>query len=895
MTGLNKIFHSINTKISVVLLSLFMLTALVVSMINLYNLRRIYELNQTNIQGIYERNFTERVLLSNVLIATLVNGDDLKFYINMLRNQNDDFKQKQLQFYYDREELFRLEEENAPYEEQEFLMGKLRSFHNEMSFLKTDLYWDVVNELRQLKRLSGSKYVYVFADTGVGAVNGEILYTYIFDADDGDEFKSPDSDGLGTVNTGEDILLEIVETKEAMKEAMHYEGPYGELYFAYAPILDEYGDVVAFMGTDVDLLEMYEVMEKTRMLFNRETGISTIAFTVVFIFFVIIIILVTYIYINHYISEPLGKLTITALKLAQGDVYADIHKSAMKQKSEIGILANAFNDMSNVYQNMIMSTEYLFKASKIGRLDIRNDVANYKGDIKKVMQQINDTLDCITLYLNSIPESIFIMDKNFEMYFRNEQYIRFFAGKTAKEFLTAVFSNNLENQFPSDNDLEKQFMEMLKQPKNDFISRIDDKCYSIIFREIVLGEITENSILVIAVDITDLMREKENAQAAAKAKSDFLSRMSHEMRTPMNAIIGMTQIAEKTDDLEKLKYCISTIGISSKLLLGIINDVLDMAKIESGNFELDYVTFNIGSMVENISIIIKENIGKKNQIFSVNLENEHSYYLGDEIRLSQVLTNLLANAIKFTPEKGEITMTVETVEQFDDMSTLQFTVADTGIGLTEEQISRLFGSFVQADGSITRRFGGTGLGLAISKSIVEKMGGKIWIESKYGSGAKFIFSVVLKKQAAPLINNEDSPENNVVPDFSGINILLAEDVDINREIFITLMEETLISIDVAENGLIAVEKFEKNYEKYDIIIMDIQMPEMDGYEATRTIRSLDIPKAKTIPIIAMTANAFKEDIELCISCGMNDHLAKPINQGAVIEKICLYTARSFLP
>jgi PAS domain S-box-containing protein len=411
------------------------------------------------------------------------------------------------------------------------------------------------------------------------------------------------------------------------------------------------------------------------------------------------------------------------------------------------------------------------------------------------------------------------------------------------------------------------------------------------------------ALLECFTDISNLKKAEEQvrimsiAEKANQAKSDFLSRMSHEMRTPMNAIIGMTKIAEKTDDVSRLKYCLSTINTSSVHLLGIINDVLDMSKIEAGKFELEMLPMNIEKMIMKVSNIIIDNIEKKNQKLNVNMAKDLEMdYIADDLRLSQVVTNLLSNAVKFTPENGEITLNVEKAGSKDNFNILRFSVIDTGIGMTEEQIARLFNAFEQADGSISRKFGGTGLGLAISKSIVEKMGGRIWVESEIGAGSSFIFEVTLERapvqegavQESPGIISDKAAE---APDLSGVKIILAEDVEINREIFTALLEETHITIDIAENGAIAVSKFRENPDKYDLIIMDVQMPEMDGYEATRIIRAMDTPKAKNIPIIAMTANAFREDVDRCLEAGMNDHLAKPIDEKSVLEKITRYSGR----
>jgi CheY-like chemotaxis protein len=262
------------------------------------------------------------------------------------------------------------------------------------------------------------------------------------------------------------------------------------------------------------------------------------------------------------------------------------------------------------------------------------------------------------------------------------------------------------------------------------------------------------------------------------------------------------------------------------------------------------------------------------------------WYIGDELRLSQVITNLLANAVKFTPDSGTIRVTVESLGKGSEMDRLRFSVSDTGIGMTVEQIDRLFSPFAQADKSITQRFGGTGLGLAISKSIIEKMQGHIWVESEPGAGSTFKFELFLKQDAGHAADSVSAAGvKQEVPDFSGLSLLFAEDIEINREIFMALMEDTRIRIDIAKNGLEAVEKFRANGGGYDLIIMDIQMPEMNGYEATRAIRALGTPKAAAIPIIAMTANAFREDVEQCLAAGMNDHLAKPVDDKRVWEKI----------
>ncbi len=375
------------------------------------------------------------------------------------------------------------------------------------------------------------------------------------------------------------------------------------------------------------------------------------------------------------------------------------------------------------------------------------------------------------------------------------------------------------------------------------------------------------------------------AQEASKSKSEFLSRMSHEIRTPMNAIIGMTQIASNTNDMDKIRNCLQKTGTASRHLLSLINDILDMSKIEAGKLELYHTEFDLRKTLENLHGIMEVKAEEKKQSFTLHISHQvPRSVIGDEMRLSQVVNNLLSNAVKFTPEGGKIGLTVGVEQEAQAELTLLFQVSDTGIGLSEETQSRLFQSFEQADGGTSRRFGGTGLGLAIAKSIVEMMGGKIWIRSKIGEGSVFAFTARVLRGALFLDTDPAAPQDAVLPDWSHRHILLAEDVEINKEIVFSLLESTKVSIDHAENGKRAVALFCQHPARYDIILMDIQMPEWDGFEATRRIRALN----KTIPIVAMTANAFQEDVDHCLAVGMNDHLSKPIDSALLLAKLKEY-------
>ena len=530
-------------------------------------------------------------------------------------------------------------------------------------------------------------------------------------------------------------------------------------------------------------------------------------------------------------------------------------------------------------------------------------------------------------------------------------------------------------------------------------------------------------------DINDRERSDalEQAIAASRAKSEFLSNMSHEMRTPMNAIIGMTAIGRNAVDIERKDYALSKIEDASTHLLRVINDVLDMSKIEANKMELSPVEFNFQSMLQKVVTVINFKIDERQQKFFVNLDAKVPVFIvGDDQRLAQVITNLLANAVKFTPEGGEIRLGAFLADERNGLCELRIEIADNGIGISEEQQKKLFNAFGQAESGTSRKFGGTGLGLAISKRIVELMGGNIWIESELGKGAKFIFTIKarrgeknLRSLCAPGINwdnmrvlivdddeesldyfknlfdslgvhcdtaddgfeacgmieksggydiyfidwhmpgmdgieltkriksaaggrpsvatmissadltlvqdkaheagvdkyllkpllsssvidcvNEclginafggEDPKDFEDGEFAGRRILIAEDVELNREIIIMLLENTGLLIDAAENGKIAVEMVGASQGEYDLVLMDVQMPEMDGLEATKRIRGLNLqPHIEKLPIIALTANAFKEDIDACLKAGMDDHIGKPIDVDELFIKLRKYLKR----
>ncbi|MDR0932953.1 MAG: response regulator [Victivallales bacterium] len=386
--------------------------------------------------------------------------------------------------------------------------------------------------------------------------------------------------------------------------------------------------------------------------------------------------------------------------------------------------------------------------------------------------------------------------------------------------------------------------------------------------------------LWISRDVTKLYDAIDRANDANHAKSRFLANMSHEIRTPMNAIIGMTMLAQQSNDITRIKSFLEQSEKAEQRLLMLINDILDMGKIESGKLQIAESELNYAKMIDDVVNVVAENALEKHIKIKIvyNMPITHLMWV-DELRLSQVVLNLLSNAVKFTPEGGKITLFSEIINE----THLRFSCTDTGIGISKEIMQKLFNSFEQADKSITRQYGGSGLGLALSKQIVELMGGDITVKSMPGRGSTFSFEIPIEWRGKIPPENTDnkalleSGQSEAI--FADKNILLAEDIAVNRMIVSMLLEKTLCHIDEAENGQIAVEMAKNG--KYDLILMDMQMPVMDGLTATREIRKFN----KDVPIIAMTANAFKEDAERCIEAGMNDHIAKPINRKTFFARI----------
>ena len=761
-------------------------------------------------------------------------------------------------------------------------------------------------------------------------------------------------------------------------------------------------------------------------------------------------------FVRSIMSLPLAVITGNANSLAQGQFDFEMPAKINERNDEIGLLARAFISMSGSVRGVIASLAHLAQAVKAGKLETRADSAPFQGGYNLIVTSINDTLSTFCAHLDTMPSALMLFDGGQKPIYLNSSMreILHRHGLTPSDsnLLAILLSNGdqwdlapgqlfseaaaLFNPLHRGKGIYSAEIAMRGENGAAFsygisMRRVEDQAsYTAAKRglgsflsleEPVAGQAV--CVMFIMNDITQIAQAKADAEKASKAKSDFLSRMSHEMRTPMTAIIGMTAIGRSSPDPERKEYCLGKIADASQHLLGVINDILDMSKIEANKFEIFTDEFHFEKMVQRVVDVINFRVEEKNQRLLVEIDHQVPHaIIADEQRLAQVITNLLSNAVKFTPEQGTITLKVQAYGEESDLCRLRFEVSDTGIGISAEQQLRLFSSFEQADGSIARKFGGTGLGLAISKRIVELMKGRIWLTSTVGEGSSFFFEItaprghdqhneflsapdwrrmrmlvveedeqslglflallgphgvtvrtarsaeqalaalentaqhpfdlvfvnqtlpgtgiVLAKQIGdrfgkdiPLVLLTSSDHSSIeasareagisqflpkpvlpsallncmnacfaargpAPDakepehgaaerplFQGVRVLVAEDVDINREIIQALLEHTGLVIDFASDGAMAVDKFVADPAGYDIILMDVNMPEMDGYEATRRIRASGLARAATVPIIAMTANVFREDVEHCLEAGMNGHLGKPVNAEEVIERM----------
>jgi signal transduction histidine kinase/DNA-binding response OmpR family regulator len=835
-----------------------------------------------------------------------------------------------------------------------------------------------------------------------------------------------------SLGSGEDIKKVLRLMMQNQTGAAIVAGIPGRMFISYAPIRGTRW----FLGIQAPRIDFIGPL-RTAIFVSVMVMIGTLLF----------FMLIFGAALKRILALPLWAITESSGSIAQGRFEYKLPPGLTERKDEIGRLATTFVTMSEAIKLVTYDISGLINAAQAGFLHERADPVSYRGDYYLIISGINAMLDVMCSYLNAMPNALALFNENREPIYLNRAVedilVRHGFKKYDPSLLYGILAEGAEFPEKLPGDISEERLDELFSPEGiisdicgvDLVMRDQDgenRNYTLSFKRINAAATDTACVMMILSDVTMLSRAKLEAEAASTAKSNFLANMSHEMRTPMNAIIGMTALAKSSGEMERKDYCLNKIEAASTHLLGVINDVLDMSKIEADRFELSFGEFCFEKLLQKTAMVISPRVEEKQQSFNIWIDRNIPLYLvGDDQRLTQVIMNLLSNAVKFTPERGRIKLHAQLTGEEEKLCTLRLEVSDSGIGISEEQQGRLFSSFQQADSSISRKFGGTGLGLAISKRIVEMMNGRIWVCSKPGEGSTFAFTFQAERGSGPVeellgpgLNPEDmkilavdddpdvreyfmeitrqlnlhgetagdgeeawdmiqrqgpydiyfvdwrlpgmdgielsrrikktgsghssimisAAEWNVIEkeakeagvdrflskplfvssvadminqcaaaavqshddeapekagDFRGYCILLAEDVDINREIVEALLEPTFIEIDMAENGLEALKKFEDNPARYDMIFMDVQMPEMGGYEATRRIRAfetarssdLTTPGRGPVPIVAMTANVFRQDIEKCLEAGMNDHIGKPLDFGEVLMKLRKYLPR----
>ena len=656
----------------------------------------------------------------------------------------------------------------------------------------------------------------------------------------------------------------------------------------YGPLISKATAVNSLLE---ELVKVYEVQAAE----NREAAIDSFTTSTVFFIAMISILCIAMIILGMIIARSINRsvthITTAAKSLARGNTHIDI--SGLPD-DEMGQVGNALKSVATSIAGMIAENYIVFLNAGAGFLNSKANADAYEGDYRKMLRGVNMTLQTFCSHLDVMPVAISFFDPSCSFVYGNkamsELLPRIGVNEDDDGLLAYILTSGASKDIPDDalkvlSDIKTQTWSTTVE----LVSEKHDDAYTFALSLHRVDDIEKEEggglscLLLTMVDVSEIASAKSEAEFASRAKTDFLSNMSHEIRTPMNVIVGMAQIARRTNDIDKKQDCIDKIEASSHHLLALINDVLDMSKIEAGKLVLAEERVDLNDTFTYVDTMMRQKMRESGIDFVMDKDISHSVVVSDNLRLNQVLINLLSNALKFSPDGGQIRLSVKETDSDPDRSTYLFSVSDQGIGMNEEQKERLFKAFEQADVSITKRYGGTGLGLSISKNIVGLMDGKIWADSEPGKGSTFYFTVRLSTLEDDGTEAVDRSDRFILPgdapfDFSTLRALVVDDIEINRAIVSEMFSETGIMIEEAENGIEAVKMFRDSEPgHYDIILMDMQMPEMDGCEATRKIRDEDRPDAKTVPIVAMTANALVSDIENALDSGMNGHVAKPIN------------------
>ena len=681
-----------------------------------------------------------------------------------------------------------------------------------------------------------------------------------------DEMEEPFASHLAEVMAGKEIAGYSEMTKED-----------GYLFTYTRPIFRSDGNYACTACVDFSM-DVLSGMDKA----------FTLRLTLSLLVIAVIVLALDFIVVRRRITQPIDELSRCAGQFAY-NTEAD-RKNNIQLLDALNIhTGDEIEDVYHVLQSVARDSFLATASFNTAKLDIRDRdgmITAMAADYRSIYYADLDTDSCICYRANSSMPDRMWAGKKFDFRHGFAEYAEHCVSEEDREaFLRFVEPENIRTGLAQEAMISLRYLSVINGEETYEMLRIagvrtieereDDIVHAIFagFSNVdrqTREEMKQNRAL------TDALTRAEEANAA---KTAFLSSMSHEIRTPMNAIIGLDKIALHDPNIpQHTREELEKIGSSAKHLLALINDILDMSRIESGRMVLKAEEFSFREMLEQIHIIINGQCEDKGLHYETQLlGNPDEYFIGDALRLRQIIINILGNAVKFTDAPGTVSFTVEQTENDADSRMLRFTMKDTGVGIEEAFLPRLFEPFSQEDSTTTNRYGGSGLGMAITKNMVDLMGGEITVESEKGLGTTFTVMLPLKRaqHAAPSDTSKRS-ERNI--SLSGLHVLIAEDQEMNAEILAELLEMEEISSEWAENGQLAVELFACNEAgHFDAILMDMRMPVMDGPTAAQEIRKLERPDAVRIPIIALTANAFEEDVRQCLQAGMNAHLSKPVD------------------
>ena len=691
------------------------------------------------------------------------------------------------------------------------------------------------------------KYIYCIRDMGDGT------YTFTVDptiADPG-EFGSP---------VEYTAALGIAAKGTAAVDEEPYSDAWGRFYSSYSPVFDSEGKVAGIVAVDFSADWYDEQLSKQ----TRAVLINTL----LAVMFAILLVLIA----TSRLRKKLNSVTDELTELAE-----DVDEYAAKMNEQANDMITA---LSSEYRSV-----YYIDLDKDRGICYREHI-HLESGLKRGEEF--DYTETMKAYAKN-----FVSDKYRDAFlkFIEPDFVR--AGLEKERIITLRYTV----VYDGTESYEMLRMAGVRRPEDR-----DDHMVHAVGMGFTDVDAETRSALSQRQALSDALVAAESAN---RAKTAFLSSMSHEIRTPMNAIIGLDRIALNDPNLpESTREQLQKIGSSADHLLSIINDILDMSRIEAGRMVIKDEVFSLHQLLEQVNVMIGGQCREKGIVYKQEFKGEaEEYYVSDDMKLKQIFINILGNAVKFTPEGGTVTFTVERVAHYEDKSTFEFVIADTGVGMSEDYLPKLFEPFSQEDDTTRTRFGSTGLGMSITRSIIESMHGEIGVVSRKNEGTAFTVTLTLMDyrrelsgaEALEKVRAEHAKTGSFVPDtakgkkaaeLAGRRVLIAEDVDVNAEIIEAILEMREISSERAENGRVAVESFavhEAGY--YDAILMDLRMPEMDGLEAAKAIRAMDRADAQSIPIIALTANAFEEDVRRSLQAGLNAHLSKPVDPDSLYETL----------